>query len=116
MQSASVVLEVVGALVRLVELVDLVNPLLLDEGPHRPAVHQLHQVGFEVVVGEPKVEVQLGVFLHFLDQVARDVLLQLGTVTQPLSLDVLLLLFVLGQVIWLIFFCQSQCQLNFSIP
>lgn len=47
-------------------LVNLLHPFFLNEVSNHPAVHQLHQECFKIIMGEPEVEVQLGVELSFL--------------------------------------------------
>ncbi len=42
------------------------EPLSFDELPHGAAVGELHDIAFEVVVGEAEVEILFGVVLHLL--------------------------------------------------
>lgn len=51
-----------------VVLVDFLDSFLFDEVPDRPAVHDLHEVGFEVVEGEAEVEVVFGVAAHIIEE------------------------------------------------
>lgn len=56
----------VQVLVLAVVLVDALDSFLLDEVPDCPAVHCLHQEGLKVVIGEPEIEIQLGMLFDLL--------------------------------------------------
>jgi hypothetical protein len=50
------------------ELVYLIQPFLLDKGPQSPTKSDLHDVRFEVVIGEPEVKVLLRVLFYTWDE------------------------------------------------
>ena len=88
-----------------VVLVNFLNSFLFDEIPDCPAIHYLHEIGFEVIESEAKVEIVLWISAHIIKK-----LIGFG-LDNVLENTIDFVFFVIINVVGLMLFGQSQTDL-----